>query len=202
MRDVWRADTPERRKTILTQLMGGEKRFTDLHRAIKQESRVGWAKQTLNLYLKALVEEGCIKRVKSGKSVTYSLNRDHPYVGQVLGNVLVRGSIKLSELEEKSLIEEWIGSIKFNLLNILQDYMLLGTGKEELRSLSSGATTPISHFIEGHLSDISEICRFYGRVLAKGIENGKLDPEKVWDERNRILKEIKARWKRPKLEPA
>ncbi len=193
MRDVWKVDNPERRKTILMQLMSGEKRFTELYNAIKQESSVGWAKQTLNLYLKALVEEGCVKRVKIGKSVTYSLERDHPYIGQMLGNVLIHGRIELSKLDERSLIENWIGSIKFTLLNVIQDYMFIGRGKEELKSLSSDATLPIGHFLDEHLSDMSEVCRFYGRVLAKGIGDGSLDPERVWDERNRILKEIKAR---------
>lgn len=196
MRDMWKADTPERRKTILMQLMGGEKRFTELHSAIKQESRIGWAKQTLNLYLKALVEEGCVKRVKSGKSVTYSLERDHPYIGQMLGNVLIHGRIDLLELDERSLIEEWIGSIKFTLLNVIQYYMLIGKGKEELRNRSSGATMPIGHFLEEYLSDMFGVCRFYGKVLVKGIGDGSLDSERVWDERNRILEEIKARRRR------
>ena len=197
MRSKWSADNPDRQKSVLFLMSEGDKSFTDLYKNLHSLAHArrakGWARQTLNLYLKELVKKGCVKRVQRGKREIYSLVKDHPYVMELLGRVRIGGRINLSQLDECDFIEDWINIMKFGLLNIIQDYLTIGRGYYELKKRGDGSILPIEQFIEDHFSDMSEICQFYGAVFAERISRGELDPQKIWDFRNKLLEEIKTR---------
>ena len=180
-KNVWKASDPEKRSRIVKQLIDGDKGFNEIC------GLVGMGRQTLNIYLKYLVQEKCIKRVRHGKYVIYSLERDHPYVLSLTGRVQSLGRINLSSLDAEEFLTQWISSIEFAFLNVVQDYIQLGMGVTELRSVAGGPTRPVDSFLEEHLSDMSEVCQFYGEILSDRIRCGELEPEKMGIARSQRL---------------
>lgn len=175
----WKTENPEREKEILVWLTTGDQSFTELYNSLKAESSLGWSTQTLTLYLKKLVQEGCIKKVPRGKREIYQIVRDSPIVSAFLGRVRIKGYTNLNELSEVELLEMWLGSVKFNLINVVKGYTILGRGIKTLRSIGGGATLPTEKLLEEYMSDLLGVTQFYGRILVKGISSGGLDPDKV-----------------------
>lgn len=179
MSSVWKTENPERDKEILIWLTTGPQSFTELYDSLKAESSLGWSTQTLTLYLKKLVQEGCVAKVPRGKREIYRIVRDSPIVSEFLGRIRIRGRINLNELNEEELLEEWLGSVKFSLVNVVKGYTIKGRGIKVLKSISNGATLPTEKLLEEYLSDMLAVTQFYGRVLVEGVSSGRLDPEKV-----------------------
>lgn len=182
---MWNASDPEKRKRIIKQLIDGDKGFNEICEL------VGMGRQTLNIYLKYLVREKYIKRVRQGKFVIYSLEINHPYVLSLLGRVRILGRIELQSLDAGEFIKQWISSIEFAFLNVLQCYIQIGIGSKKLKSVAGGSTRPIEKFLEEYLMDMSEVCQFYGEFLSDKIQRGEIEPEKMWSERNQLLARLK-----------
>jgi len=187
MGEKWNAGNIDRQKELLIKLSKGDSSFTELYDSLKS----GWARETLNVYLKGLVTKKYIKKVPRGKRKIYSLERGHPYVKELLERVDIRELYKIKS--ERELLDDWIESMKFSLLNLIQCYMQIGEDVKKPRSRGTEATVPIENFLAGYLSDLVEICKYYGEFLAVGIEMEDLDPKKVWDARNELLDKIKSK---------
>jgi len=178
----WNAGNRDRQKELLIKLSKGDRSFTELYVSLKNS----WARETLNVYLKGLVREGYIRKVPRGKRKIYSLERAHPYVIELLERVDIRDLYEI--ISERELIDDWIESMKFSLLNLIQYYIQEGEGVRTLKSWGNGIDTiPIEHYLSGHLSDLVEICKYYGEFLADGIKYGDLNSKIVWEARNEIL---------------
>ncbi len=175
----WKTENPEREKEILVWLTTGDQSFTELYNSLKAESSMGWSTQTLTLYLKKLVQDGCVVKVPRGKREIYQIVRDNPIVSAFLGRVRIKGYIDLNQLSEGELLEEWLASVKFNLINVVKGYTIMGRGIKTLRSIGDGATLPTEKLLEEYMSDLLGVTQFYGRILVKGVSRGRLDPEKV-----------------------
>lgn len=189
----------ERRQFILRSLERGSKRFNQLWKEMKKRR---FGKVTLSLLLKSLMEDEAVKLVPKGRVQVYELNEESEYVQEMLGWKTEHGTVvrierytNLNRLNEGKFIANWLNSIKFAFLNIVQDYMVLGKGTKELRRRGNGATQPIERFLEAHLSDMVDIAQLYGEILAERIQREELDPKKVWNIRNKVLKELKAEMK-------
>lgn len=185
MREKWKAGNIDRQKEILIRLSKGDRSFTELYESLKNS----WARETLNVYLKSLVRKHYIRKVPRGKRNIYSLERDHPDVKELLERVDIRELYKIKS--ERELIDDWIESMKFSMLNLIQYYMQIGEGVKTLTSRGNGATVPIENFLGDYLSDLVEICKYYGEFLVVGIKMGDLDSKIVWEARNELLEEIK-----------
>lgn len=199
-RYVWKPENRERRKAIISILLEGDKGFSEIHRILTRNGKKkGWSPNTLSLYLDGLIEDKCIKKIYRGKRRIYHILKDSPEVVALLKRlILLRGAIELPALSEQEHLDVWIESVKFALLNIFQMYMEMGMGKTEKKSRGTGAIVPIENLLNEYLTDLVEVCRFYGLALARGIEGGLLDKDKVWDARNDIKKKIER--KRSKYE--
>ena len=103
----------------------------------------------------------------------------------------MKGKTELKSLSEKALLDLWIESVKFALLNVFQIYMKMGEGHERLKSRGTGASIPIEKFLNEYIADLVLVCRSYGGFLVEGIKIGNLDPERIWEARNELLEEIK-----------
>ncbi len=192
----WKPDNQERRDAILIILLGGDRGFTEIRKALEMNGEK-WDKRTLSKYLSGLLEDKCIKRIPRGKREIYRILKDSPEVVALLKSlILLRGAIELPALSEKEHLDVWIESVKFALLNIFQMYMEMGMGETEWKSRGTGAIVTIETLLNGYFADLVDGCRFYGVALARGIENGLLDKDKVWDARNDILEEIKKKRKK------
>ena len=136
MREKWNAGNIDRQKELLIKLSKGDSSFTELYESLKR----GWARETLNVYLKSLVRKQYIKRVPKvpgGSRMIYFLVRDHTDVKDILERVDLR---ELHEkMSERELLDDWIESMNFSLLNIIQTYMEMGMGEKKLISLGTGA---------------------------------------------------------------
>lgn len=188
MRVKWKAGNINRQKELLIKLSKGDRSFTELYESLKNS----WARETLNVYLKDLVRKHYIRKVPRGKRNIYSLERDHPDVKELLERVDIRELYKIKS--ERELIDDWIESMKFSLLNLIQCYMQIGEGVKTLTSRGNGAAAiPIENVLGNYLSDLVEICKYYGEFLAEEIKIGDLDPKMVWEARNELLEGIKRR---------
>ena len=187
----WKTDNVERQTMIMMILAEGNKGFDKISKDIKLHSKE-WGRQTLNLYLENMIGKGYIKKVRQGKKrEIYTLNRENYYVQEMLPRRIVHRRLILEELGEEEFIREWLNSIKFAFLNILQDYMLIGEGKDILKDRGSNEVIPIDHILTSHLSDLLDVVKVYGHLLEKRIKEGNIDPKKVWDVRNKLSEEIK-----------
>ena len=128
MREKWNAGNIDRQKELLIKLSKGDSSFTELYESLKNS----WARETLNVYLKDLVRKHYIRKVPRGKRNIYSLERDHPDVKELLERVDIRELYKIKS--ERELIDDWIESMKFSLLNLIQCYMQIGEGVKTLTS--------------------------------------------------------------------
>ena len=174
--------------TILQSLEEEGRSFTELRK------KVGWARQTLDLYLKALMEKGCVERREQGRRVIYSLNHHSPYVMKMLrrGRTRMLRRVDLSMLYEEESVSMCLDSVNLSFLNILQDYMLMGEVSEE-------SVKNMHSFLEAHLSDLAEVTRNYGELMIDRIRSGSLKSEKIWETRNKMLSQIWVKcvqWKR------
>ena len=190
MRNVWNPVSNEKKKRIILKLFHGDMGFTELWESLRRGTK-GMAKQTLNIYLKELRQTGCVKNVQRGRWPIYSLVREHTYVDDLLKRVGFEELVKIKS--ERELLDDWIESMKFSLLNLIQIYMQMGKGIEILTSLGNGAFINLENLRDEYLSDLIEICQYWGDFLADGIKIGNLDPEIVWEVRNEILEEIKSK---------
>jgi len=121
----------------------------------------------------------------------YALSFSVVVVKKMLPRRIVHHRLNLEELGEEEFIREWLSSIKFAFLNILQDYTWIGEGNNTLRGMGNDVIIPIDHVLTSHLSDLLDVVKFNGHLLEKRIKEGNIDPKKVWDVRNKLLEEIK-----------
>lgn len=119
-------------------------------------------------------------KVARGKREIYRIVRDNPAVSAFLGRVRIKGYLNLNELNEGELLEEWLSSMKFNLINVVRGYTIMGQGIKVLTSIGDGATLPTEKLLDEYLSDMLGLTQFYGRVLMKGVSSGRLDPDKLF----------------------
>jgi len=161
--------------------------FEELH------NKLGWSRQTVNLYLKALRKKGYIRLEEKGRRAINSLIRNNPDVARMLGwdrippDIRIRGRIELDKLDEEKFIEQWLNSVEFAFLNIIQDFMLIGERSEE-----ADDNKTIRRFLAAHTQDLVEAVTFLGEVMAKRVRLGTLKPQKIWGARNKMLKQIRA----------
>jgi len=138
------------------------------------------------------LQDGWIDREKKGRKAIYSLNRRNPDVMSRFGSVFnlhdlrIRGRVNLYELDEQKFILDWLASIKFGFLNIIQDYMLLGKA-----GLNESQKTRIRQFTQVHIQDIEDIIACYGEILAERVENATMREEKIWEVRNDLHRQVK-----------
>jgi len=174
----WKAENLDKQKEILIKLSRGDRGFTELYNSLKSS----WARETLNVYLKELVRKHYIRkvpRVSGGKRKIYHLERDHPHVKEILERIGIKELYTIKS--EVELLDDWVKSLKFSLINIIQCYMWIGEGFKELSSTGNGATIPIENLLSEHLSDLIETCKYHGEYLAEEIKIGTLDRTKVLD---------------------
>ena len=185
-RSKWNANTPEREQKILRLLEEEDMGFEELHNKLR------WSRQTLNLYLKALRKKGYIRLEEKGRRAINSLIRNNPDVARMLGwdrippDIRIRGRIELDKLDEEKFIEQWLNSVEFAFLNIIQDFMLIGERSEE-----ADDNKTIRRLLAAHTQDLVEAVTFLGEVMAKRVRLGTLKPEKIWGVRNKMLKQIR-----------
>ncbi len=100
----------------------------------------------------------------------------------------------MTELNEVELLNDWIESIKFALLNVFKTYLDIGGGATLFQSIDEGQQfyhVSREIFLDGYFLDLIEVCRVYGGELVMGVEEGRLDREKVLKEIDSIFEEIK-----------
>jgi len=187
----WWNNNPKLEVKIFRRLEDGSKTFGELLEMLR------WGPQTLTNYLKNLTQKGCIEKKKRGRSVSYTLIRSHPYVRQMLSwdwlpgaDVRIHKRVEMDKLNEEQFIACWLHSIKFSFLNIIQAYMLLGKRTKEF-SQETDSIRKIRSFLEASVSDLADTVSFNGEVMVKEIKRGILDPERIWEARNKLLKQIK-----------
>jgi hypothetical protein len=187
----WWNNNPKLEVKIFRRLEDGSKTFGELLEMLR------WGPQTLTNYLKNLTAKGCIGKKKRGRRVSYTLIRSHPYVRQMLGwdwppgaNVRINKRVELDKLNEEQFIACWLHSIKFSFLNIIQAYMLLGKRTKE-SNRETDSIRKIRSFLEASVSDLADTVSFDGEVMVKEMKLGILDPERIWEARNKLLKQTK-----------
>jgi hypothetical protein len=187
----WWNNNPKLEAKIFRRLEDDSKTFGELLEMLR------WGPQTLTNYLKNLTQKGCMEKKKRGRSVSYTLIRSHPYVRQMLGwdwlpgaDVRIHKRVELDKLNEEQFIACWLHSIKFNFLNIIQAYMLLGKRAKESRQ-ETESIKKIRSFLEASVSDLADTASLNGEVMVKEIKLGILNPKRIWEARNKLLKQIK-----------
>ena len=188
MSERWNPRDTDKQKELLLKLFKGDRSFTELLKSLKP----GWSRQTLSLYLTDLVKKKCISKVRKipgGKRKIYHLEKDHPYVANILSRLALRDLHPIKS--ERELLNDWIEAMTFSLLNIIQIYIYRGRETEELKSVDNGKIFPIESSLEKSFSDLLEICKYYGEYLAIEIRMGNLDSDIVWEARDAILEDIK-----------
>jgi len=193
----WWENNPKVDMKMFWELEDGAKTFGQLLKTL------GCGTQTLTNYLKNLGKEGkgcrkdCIERKKRGRTVFYTLIRSNAYVRQMLGwdwlpsaDVRIHKHVELDKLNEEQFIASWLSSIKFTFLNIIQVYMLIGKKTKE-SDKETKSIKMMRNFLEGYVSDLADTITFNGELMAKEIKLGILDPERIWEVRNKLLKQIK-----------
>ena len=188
----WKPESRERRNTLLSILLKEDMGFIEILKKIKERTGEKWSTNTLSLYLDSLVENKCIVKVPRGKREIYRALKVSPEVSALLERrTIISGRIELKSLSEKELLDLWIESLKFVLLNVIQIYMVMGKGSKMLKSRGTGASITPEKLLGEYLSDLVEVCHSYGGFMADGIRVGNLDPDLVWAARNDLLEEIK-----------
>lgn len=186
----WGACNPEKIRKLFKILAYGSKTFGQL---LKE---TGWGRETLNSYLENLKEDdkgnAIIEKEKPsspyGRYSLYTLIRSHPFVAQVLKwkrphhKIKLKGRLHLERLGEEQFVTDWLNTIKFCLLNILQDSIHLGKVKNP---------DVICNILENHMSDLKDTVLFYSKLMAERIRLKTLDPEKIWDEHDKLYNQIK-----------
>ena len=187
----WKNDQKRDRK-IFRRLENGSKTFGELLKMLR------WGTQTLTNYLKNLTTKGCIEKKKRGRSALYTLIRSHPYVRETIGldwppgaAVKICKRVELDKLNEEQFIASWLNSLKFSFLNIIQGYLQLGKKTKEGFNQETESIKKIQDFLEASVSDMADTISFTGEVMAKEISLGILNSDKIWETRNKLLKEIK-----------
>ena len=167
-RQKWNAKNSSRQQSILRILEEKACNFTELH------SKLGWGKQTLNLYLKELLHKSWVTREKRGRKVIYSLIDYNSEVQEMLRGrpVIIKGRVQLNSLDEGEYIREWIHTLTFALLNIIKDYLALGKNPQD--------DVKINRYIEAHISDLAEVTKYHGELMTKMIGTGTLDNNRMW----------------------
>lgn len=194
-RYVKKGKNPERRKAILSILLRGDRSFSEIDRDLTVNGKK-WSPSTLSLYLDGLIEDKCISKISRGKRPIYHILLDSPEVNSFInrlgiGRVIVRGRTELPGLSEAELLDNWIESLKFALLNFFKIYLAIGSGAKGFKSRGDGATVSREKFLDKHFLDLIDLCRVYGGELAKGVEEGRLDRDKVLEAISNIFEEIK-----------
>jgi DNA-binding PadR family transcriptional regulator len=187
----WNATTPERRAQILRILQKQDNTFTGILRQLDKLTtglgRKRWSRLTLTLYLKAMVEDGWIKHGE--KRGVYSLNRRNHKVAKMLGidslshDLRLKNRANLNEMDEEEFILDWLASLKFGFLSIIQDYMLIGK-----TSVGGNRKVEIQQFMQAHVQNIADIIASYGEVMVKQMESGKMKEEKILKIYNELRK--------------
>ena len=201
MSSKWKPSNLERQKAILMKLWMGDLSFTELLKSLKR-GKMSWSRQTLTVYLQAMIEEDRVKRVGLGKRKIYAIERDSPFVGELLGRLRVMGKVELNGLSAGEFLTQWLNSLEFAFMNMIPYYIAVGRGVEEVRSIAGGASLPMEQLLAGYLSDMNEVCQFYGEVLSERIRRGELEPERMWDARDQLLERLKKdlSWRSKKVE--
>lgn len=192
---TWWKNSPKFEVKIFRRLEDGSKTFGELLKELRRGPQT-CGTQTLTVYLKNLNKRGCVERKKRGRNVFYTLIRSNPYVRQRLGwdwlpgsDVRIYKRVELNRLDEDQFIASWLNSVKFSLLNIIQAYMLLGERAKE-SSEETGSVKTLRNRLEGYVSDLVGTVTFHGEVMAKEITVGVLNPERIWEVRNKLKKQI------------
>ena len=189
MKNVWEASNLEKRNRILKQLIEGGKCFNELCEL------VGMGRQTLNIYLKYLVKEKCIKRVRQGKFVFYSLEINHPDVLSLLERYRILGEIDFSRFDAASaryFLARWLNSVESTFLNVVEYYIYVGMRElPELKNIVEGShNRPLEELIQEEIFDMNEFCRLYGELLSKKIQIRDIKPEMILIARNQLLERL------------
>jgi len=201
---IWRAESPEREQGIFRALEEGNKNFTQLLYELEKIRGRRWSRQTLTLYLRALVKKGCIWREEHGRETVYSLITSNPYVAQIMGYpsrpggpvVIVKQRLKMHELSEEEFVDAWISSVKFALLTIIQDFTSLGEieMRREAGEIQPGEADErvkmLRNFIDAHVSDLTSMTIWHGEAMVEEVRNGAFKPEKMLAARDLLLRQI------------
>jgi hypothetical protein len=187
----WKNDQKRDRK-IFRRLEDGSKTFGELLKMLR------WGPQTLTNYLKNLTQKGCVEKKKHGRCVLYTLIRSNLYVRQTLGwdwlpgaDVRVHKRVELDKLNEEQFIASWLNTVKFSFLNIIQGYLLLGQKTKESSPQEIKSIEKIRDFLEASVSDLADAVSFNGEIMVNEIRCGKLNPDRIWKTRNKLLEEVK-----------
>ncbi len=190
MSSEWNPSNMERQKAILLKLWTGDLSFTELLKSLRR-GKMSWSRQTLTVYLQGMMEEGRIKQVPRGKRKIYAVEKDSPFVAELLGRIKVRGKVELNSLNAREFLAEWLSSLEFAFLNLVPYYIAVGEGVERVKSIAGGASLPMEPFLAEYLSDLVEVCQFHGEVLSERIRRGELEPERMWDAINQLQERIR-----------
>ncbi len=190
MSSEWNPSNMERQKAILMKLWTGDHSFTELLKSLKR-GKMSWSRQTLTVYLQGMMEEGRIKQVPRGKRKIYALEKDSPFVRELLGRIRIRGMVELNGLNAKEFLAEWLSSLEFAFLNVIPYYIAVGRGVERVRSIAGGASLPMERLLAVSLSDMVEVCQFHGEVLSERIRRGELEPDRIWDAINQLQERMR-----------
>jgi len=189
LKNVWEASNLEKRNKILRLLIEGGKYFNELCEI------AGMGRQTLNIYLKYLVREKCIKRERKGKFVFYSLEINHPYV-----LLLLERERKLNEIDFSSFDAErasnflirWLNLLEDIFLVVVHDYIEIGEwGVPEVKKYAGEYLQLLEQDIVENISFMNEACRLYGELLSKKIQIGDVNPEMILAAKTQLLERLK-----------
>jgi hypothetical protein len=182
-RSYWPGRNKERERHILRLLEVRDAGFDELHERLRWSGKK-WGRQTLNVYLDTLKERGLIRRKHRGRK-SISLVRENPEVAKLLSwnpKIRIWGRQVLDELNEHEFIEDCIDSMKFCLLNIIEDYAVHGWVLEEL--------------LPSHIQDLEDTVNFYGEKMSRLIESGKYKPDRIMEVKRELLQEITRKMRR------
>ena len=121
----------------------------------------------------------------------YAVERDNPFVGELLGRLRIRGKVELNGLSAGEFLAVWLSSLEFAFLNVISYYIAVGRGVEEVRSIAGGASLPMERLLAVSLSDMVEVCQFHGEVLSERIRRGELEPDRIWDAINQLQERMR-----------
>lgn len=188
-RSWWKNTTPKREVKLFRLLKQRSRSFSDLLNAL------GWGSQTLTFYLRTLEKKGYIARKKLGRNVIYTLIESNPYVAKMLKlsavhshDVRVYSRVELDKLDEEALISAWLNSVRYVLMNVMRDYVLLGKKRK------SEDNELITRILQVDIEDLVDIVGVYGQVLTKRVQAGTIRPSRIQEIQDSIRKDVRKRF--------
>jgi hypothetical protein len=95
-------------------------------------------------------------------------------------------------LDEEALIQDSLNALRFVFLNILRDYVLLGSKRKgEDNEL-------VRRILQVHMQDLVDTTDVYGQVLSRRVQAGTIKLDRIKEIQANMWKDIEKQLLRPK----